>query len=120
MAVTEVMFSGGEGGGTSDDYLIGGEGNDKINGGKGDDIINGGAGNDNINGGKGSDIYILSPGKDKFQAVKLKHGDSVRIDKSIDFEITSVKGHTRIIYDHGITTINKLSIEELTSIIKTI
>ena len=107
-------------GSTSDDYLIGGEGNDKINGGKGDDIINGGAGNDNINGGKGSDIYILSTGKDKFQAVKLKHGDSIEIDKSIDFEITSLKGHTRIIHDHGITTVNKLSIEELTSIIQTI
>ena len=107
-------------GSTSDDYLIGGEGNDKINGGKGDDIINGGAGNDKINGGKGSDIYILSTGKDKFQAVKLKHGDSIEIDKSIDFEITSLKGHTRIIHDHGITTVNKLSIEELTSIIKTI
>jgi hypothetical protein len=107
-------------GSTSDDYLIGGEGNDKINGGKGDDIINGGSGNDKINGGKGSDIYILSPGKDKFQAVKLKHGDSVEIDKSIDFEITSLKGHTRIIHDHGITTINELSIEELTSIIKTV
>ena len=107
-------------GSTSDDYLIGGEGNDKINGGKGDDIINGGAGNDNINGGKGSDIYILSTGKDKFQAVKLKHGDSIEIDKSIDFEITSLKGHTRIIHDHGITTVNKLSIGELTSIIKTI
>ena len=42
-------------GSTSDDYLIGGEGNDKIN------------------GGKDSDIYILSPGKDKFQAIKLKY-----------------------------------------------
>ena len=38
----------------------------------------------------------------------------------IDFEITSLKGHTRIIHDHGITTVNKLSIEELTSIIQTI
>ena len=107
-------------GSTSDDYLIGGEGNDKINGGKGDDIINGGVGNDKINGGKGSDIYILSTGKDKFQAVKLKHGDSIEIDKLIDFEITSLKGQIRIIHDHGITTVNKLSIEELTSIIKII
>ena len=107
-------------GSKNDDYLIGGKGNDIINGGKGDDIINGGAGNDKINGGKGSDIYILSPGKDKFQAVKPRHGDSIEIDKSIDFEITSHKSHTRIIHDHGITTMNKLSMEELTSIIKTI
>ena len=64
-------------GSKNDDYLIGDQGNNRINGGKGNDIINGGAGNDKIKGGKGSDIYILSPGKDKFQAIKPGHGDSI-------------------------------------------
>ena len=102
------------------DIITGSNRSDVLRGSTSDDYLIGGEGNDNINGGKGSDIYILSTGKDKFQAVKPKHGDSVEIDKSIDFEITSLKGHTRIIHDHGITTVNKLSIEELTSIIQTI
>ena len=60
------------------------------------------------------------PQKRQILSRHFKHGDSVEIDKLIDFKITSLKGNTRIIHDHGITTINELSVEELTSIVRTI
>ena len=70
-----------------------------------------------LKGGRGSDTYILGPGKDRFLDVKLKHGDSIEIDQSIDFEITFLKGRARIVHDDGMTLVDDLSIEDLTSVI---
>ena len=45
-------------GGTGDDALIGGNGDDTINGAEGDDILIGGPGVDTLNGGPGDDVLI--------------------------------------------------------------
>ena len=119
--IKDVITGGGQSdalrGSKGDDYLIGGGGKDKISGLKGDDILDGGNGNDKIKGGRGSDTYILGPGKDRFLDVKLKHGDSIEIDQSIDFEITFLKGRARIVHDDGMTVVDDLSIEDLTSVV---
>ena len=103
-----------------DDYLLGGGGKDKILGSQGNDVLDGGSGNDRINGGKGEDKYILSTGKDKFQGVKLKEGDIIEIDRTIDFKLTSFKRHSKIIHDDGVTTVSKIDVSDLPSIIVTI
>ena len=97
--------------------MIGGGGKDKILGLKGDDILDGGNGNDKFKGGRGSDTYILGPGKDRFLDVKLKHGDSIEIGQSIDLEITFLEARVRIVHDDGMTLVDDLSIEDLTSVI---
>ena len=95
-------------------------GNDKLTGSKFDDLLDGGNGNDKLKGKKGADTYVLSAGKDKFQGIKLKEGDDIEIDSSIDFELVSFKKHSRIVHEDGVTTLNKLSVSELTSIIEII
>lgn len=45
-------------GGTFDDLLIGGDGDDTINGGDGDDVLIGGPGFDSLDGGAGDDVLI--------------------------------------------------------------
>jgi Ca2+-binding RTX toxin-like protein len=45
-------------GGTGDDVLVGGSGNDTLNGDADDDVLLGGPGNDALNGGGGSNILI--------------------------------------------------------------
>ncbi len=45
-------------GGSSDDVLIGGDGNDTISGGEGDDVLLGGPGLDTLDGGPGDDTLI--------------------------------------------------------------
>ncbi|MEZ5902061.1 MAG: calcium-binding protein [Alphaproteobacteria bacterium] len=54
----ELMGLGG------DDTLNGLEGHDKLDGGDGDDILNGGSGDDFMLGGSGNDIYIFESGND--------------------------------------------------------
>ena len=98
--------------------IYGMNGNDKLIGSKFDDRLDGGNGNDKLNGKKGSDTYVLSAGKDKFQGMKLKQGDTVEIDSSFDYELISFKKHSRIVHDDGVTTVSKLSVSELTSIIE--
>jgi len=98
--------------------IYGMNGNDKLIGSKYDDRLDGGNGNDKLNGKKGSDTYVLSAGKDKFQGIKLKHGDIVEIDSSFDYELILFKKHSRIVHDDGVTTVSKLSVSELTSIIE--
>ena len=82
-------------------------GNEKIIGSKGDDILDGGYGSDKIKGKKGADIYIFSPGKDKFQGYKIKEGDIIQIDSSIDFKILGSRERSKIEHDAGVTTIKK-------------
>jgi hypothetical protein len=58
----------GKHGSPSDDsnqFIEGGNGNDKVHGGKGDDTINGGAGNDRIKGHSGDDLITGGAGADK-------------------------------------------------------
>jgi len=95
-------------------------GNDKITGSNGDDILDGGFGNDKIKGKKGSDIYILSPGKDKFQGFKIREGDTVQIDSSIDFEITGSRKSSKIEHDMGVTTVKKVSPTDLETVIEVV
>ena len=70
-----------------------------------------------LKGGRGSDTYILGPWKHRFLDIKPKHGDSIEIDQSIDFEIIFLKGRARIVHDDGMTLVDDLSIEDLTSVI---
>lgn len=49
-------------GGSQDNLLFGGAGNDHISAGSGDDIVDGGAGNNYIDGGAGNDTYIINEG----------------------------------------------------------
>ena len=51
-------------GGSGDDTMIGGAGNDRLDGGSGDDRIFGGAGNDRLTGGSGDDYLNGGAGKD--------------------------------------------------------
>ena len=95
-------------------------GNDKIIGSSGDDILDGGFGNDKIKGKKGADIYILSPGKDKFQGFKIKEGDKIQIDSSMDFEIFGSRKLSKIEHDMGVTTIKKVSSTDLETVIEVI
>ena len=95
-------------------------GNDKIIGSSGDDILDGGFGNDKIKGKKGADIYILSPGKDKFQGFKIKEGDKIQIDSSMDFEISGSRKLSKIEHDMGVTTIKKVSSTDLETVIEVI
>ena len=95
-------------------------GNDKIIGSNGDDILDGGSGNDKIKGRKGADIYILSPGKDKFQGFKIKEGDYIQIDSSIDFKISGSRKLSKIKHDMGVTTIKKVSPTDLETVIEVV
>ena len=95
-------------------------GNDKIIGSSGDDILDGGFGNDKIKGKKGADIYILSPGKDKFQGFKIKEGDKIQIDSSMNFEIFGSRKLSKIEHDMGVTTIKKVSSTDLETVIEVI
>ena len=71
-----------------------------------------------INGGKGEDKYILSIGKDKFQGVKLREGDVIEIDSTIDFKLTSFKKHSKIIHDDGVTVVKGIGTSDLESAIE--
>ena len=51
-------------GGSGDDTMTGGAGNDRLDGGSGDDRIFGGAGNDRLTGGSGDDYLNGGAGKD--------------------------------------------------------
>lgn len=64
------LIIGGEGndhlsGGGGDDCIVGGPGNDKIAGEGGNDVIIGGEGNDNLAGDGGDDILFGGEGNDK-------------------------------------------------------
>ena len=73
-----------------------------------------------IKGKKGADIYILSPGKDKFQSFKIKEGDKIQIDSSMDFEIFGSRKLSKIEHDMGVTTIKKVSSTDLETVIEVI
>lgn len=45
--------------------VLGGSGNDHIDGGSGDDTVNGGSGNDRIDGGSGDDILHGGAGNER-------------------------------------------------------
>ncbi|MDE6208949.1 MAG: calcium-binding protein, partial [Lachnospiraceae bacterium] len=51
-------------GSITNDFIIGGGGNDTINGGRGNDVIYGGIGDDEINGGNGNDVIYGEVGND--------------------------------------------------------
>src|SRR5690606_31848077 len=53
-------------GGAGDDVLSGGSGNDALEGGAGDDILAGGSGNDILHGGLGDDVLTGGEGDDIF------------------------------------------------------
>ena len=105
-------------GSQGDDYLLGGGGKDKILGSQGNDILDGGGGNDRINGGKGEDKYILSTGKDKFLGVKIKEGDTIQIDRTIDFKLALFKKHSKIIHDDGVTVVKGVGTSDIESAIE--
>lgn len=52
-------------GGSGDDTMIGGKGNDRFDGGSGDDTLLGGAGDDKLVGGSGNDTLVGGPGHDE-------------------------------------------------------
>jgi Ca2+-binding RTX toxin-like protein len=51
-------------GGSGNDVMIGGNGNDNFKGGSGDDVMLGRGGNDKMDGGKGNDILFGGKGDD--------------------------------------------------------
>ena len=61
-------------GGTGNDQLYGGWGNDRLVGGSGDDALYGGVGRDRLVGGPGSNIYRGGPGKDSINAAQRDRG----------------------------------------------
>lgn len=93
-------------------------GNDKLIGSTGDDLLDGGAGNDVIKGRKGADTYVLSEGNDKFKGFKLRQGDIVQIDSSLEFDILDERKGAQIIHDSGITTIFGVDADEIMTSIK--
>ena len=64
----DVMIGGGGNdrlnGGSGNDIIAGRGGNDCINGGSGNDRLSGGAGNDRIDGGRGNDVLLGGSGND--------------------------------------------------------
>ena len=98
--------------------LFGYKGNDKLIGSKKDDILDGGEGNDKLKGGRGADVYILSSGKDKFIGFKLQEGDTIEIDSSINFQVSSSKKDAKIIHEEGLTVVKKISASDLESAIE--
>lgn len=67
-SVNDVMYMGdgndNVNAGAGNDIVYGGNGNDTLNGGEGDDTLYGGAGNDTLTGGNGDDIFIYESGLD--------------------------------------------------------
>ena len=84
------------------------------------DALYGGLRNDKIKGKKGADVYIISPGKVKFQSFKIKEGDSIQIDSSIGLEISGSGKISKIEHDMGVTTIKKVSPTDLESVIEVV
>ena len=62
-AMATIKLNGGDG----EDFLYGGDGNDKLNGGDGEDFLYGGDGNDKLNGGDGDyrDYLLGGDGNDE-------------------------------------------------------
>jgi len=56
LAAGEIQFTAN--GGTGDDVLLGGAGNDTLNGDEGDDVLLGGPGTDILDGGPGSNVLL--------------------------------------------------------------
>jgi len=74
-------------GGSGDDRLIGGAGNDRLDGGSGDDHLYGGAGRDRLTGGSGDDYLDGGSGKD----VQLGgSGTNTVVPDLVDFASSSV------------------------------
>jgi len=81
-AAINVVVEGGSGndrirGGDGDDTIIGGDGNDRLLGRGGDDNIDGGAGTDKIRGGRGDDTLIGTSGEDRIRGGK---GNNIILD----------------------------------------
>ena len=69
-ATGDITAYGGSGddhieGGRGNDILFGGDGNDKLEGRDGNDILIGGEGNDGLNGGAGADVLVGGGGHDR-------------------------------------------------------
>ena len=65
-----------------------------------------------------ADVYILSSGKDKFIGFKLQEGDTIEIDSSINFQVSSSKKDAKIIHEEGLTVVKKISASDLESAIE--
>jgi Ca2+-binding RTX toxin-like protein len=64
-------------GGKGNDLLVGGSGNDTLRGGKGDDILIGGFGNDVLFGGRGIDTFLHSVGDGQDTIQDFQNGDKL-------------------------------------------
>lgn len=99
-------------------YLKGMGGNDRLIGGMKDDLLDGGDGNDILTGKRGADKYLLSSGNDEFRGIKLNEGDTIEIASDITYTLVESKKNTIIRHDIGMTTVFKISEDELVSIIE--
>jgi Ca2+-binding RTX toxin-like protein len=80
-------------GGTGDDVLIGGDGNDTISGGEGDDVLLGGPGTDTLDGGPGDDVLI----------------DGEIVTDGLVVGTDWLEAHTRVVNDATVLEVNDTS-----------
>lgn len=99
-------------------HLYGMRGDDTLIGSHNDDRLDGGGGNDVLSGRKGADTYVLSKGKDRFKGLKLRQGDVIEIESSIDFTLQPGKNRVSIRHDSGITLIPKMKLSNLEEMIE--
>jgi Ca2+-binding RTX toxin-like protein len=86
------MLRGGQG----DDIVLGGSGNDTLQGGHGDDTLGGGSGDDLLKGGKGDDTLLGGSGED---TLKGGQGDDILDGGEGSDVIKGGQGNDTVIYD---------------------
>ena len=84
---------------TSDDIIIGDDGDNTLSGGVGNDTIDGGEGNDTIDGGDGDDALFGGPGEDD---LKGGDGDDFLEGGDGDDTLDGGAGNDRLVGDSGI------------------
>ena len=106
-----TIYYGGSGndsltGGSGDELFLGGVGNDGINGGGGADTLEGGAGDDVINGGTGADRLDGGAGSDNFVFAK---DDTNRAIKATPTEYKFTQGLPDLIVGSGFSQGDKVT-----------
>jgi Ca2+-binding RTX toxin-like protein len=98
-------------GGTGDDVLIGGAGNDTLRGGDGDDVLIGGAGADVLDGGPGSNVVLDSANLSSVKSAKV--AGTAWVSKNV----RTVKGKAVLRFSGQKHTLPRLKLTQLRKLV---